>query len=189
MECPCRFGPPPTREGPSAIFLDRDGVLVPDAGYAASPDQISLLPGVPAALRRLRRLGYRLVIVTNQSGLARGFFEPEALDRIHARLWEVLDNAAAGPDALYYCPHLAGGSVRPFARECDYRKPRPGMLLAASREMDLDLARCWMIGDKPSDIEAGISAGCRAAIRVGKDQPCRDLPAAVEVIAQSPADP
>jgi D-glycero-D-manno-heptose 1,7-bisphosphate phosphatase len=155
----------------AAIFLDRDGVLIREQGYVTEPAQIEVLPGVPEALVLLRRRGFRLVVVTNQSAIARGLLTEGNLARIHADLLSRL--RAAHPeafwDALYFCPHHPQEG-RPFYRtDCDCRKPKPGMLLRAAAEHGLDLARSWMVGDAPRDLEAGRAAGCRTAALPGPD--------------------
>lgn len=184
--CPLRYPLPSGGGPPRAVFLDRDGVLVPDLGYLADPDRLTLLPGVGAALRLLRSAGWQLIVVTNQSGIARGRFTLARLDAIHARLCELFAVEGVALDALYYCPHHPEGSVAPFAVACAYRKPAPGMLLAAARDCQLELDRCWLIGDQERDIFAAIAAGCRA-IRIGSEPvgavACApDLPAAVTVL-------
>lgn len=156
-------------EGPDrAVFLDRDGVLIEDTGYPDEPDAIALLPGVGEALRQLRAEGWRLVVITNQSGVARGKFSLQTLDAIHDRLRELLAAEGVILDALFYCPHHAEKGIPPFNTECDHRKPAPGMLQAAAARLNLRLAACWMVGDKEGDIQAGHAAGCRG-IRIGAE--------------------
>ena len=120
-----------------AVFLDCDGVVVDDPGYLDDPDALRLLPRVGSALAALSQADWILVIVTNQSGVARGYFTEERLAKIHARLREVLAVQGAPLDAIYYCPHHPEGSVSGFAIECTCRKPRPGLLLAAAQTLDL----------------------------------------------------
>ena len=175
--CPLRHGaarPPGTSR---AVFLDRDGVLIEDTGYPDDPDAIRLLPGVGEALRRLRAAGWGLVVVSNQSGVARGKFDLNRLDAIHDRLRELLAAEGVELDALYFCPHHPEGRP-PFQSDCDHRKPQPGMLLPAARELGLSLPDCWMVGDKESDVEAGCAAGCRTILIAGGV----DLPAAAREI-------
>jgi D-glycero-D-manno-heptose 1,7-bisphosphate phosphatase len=147
-----------------AVFLDRDGTLIEDPGYLNHPDQVKLLEGVAEALKELETLGYRIVVVSNQSGVARGIVSEEMLERIHERLREMLKLKGASLDGIYYCPYHPEGVIPKYTKDSDWRKPQPGMLLAAAREMDLDLARSWMVGDKSSDIEAGRAAGCRTIL-------------------------
>jgi D-glycero-D-manno-heptose 1,7-bisphosphate phosphatase len=164
LSCPLRHGdvtPAPARR---AVFLDRDGVLIEDTGYPDDPETIRLLPGVGEALRTLREAGWALVVVSNQSGVARGKFTLERLREIHDRLRELVAAQGVFLDALYFCPHHPQGTSPGFATDCDHRKPEPGMLRSAAVEMGLQLSDCWMIGDKESDVAAGHAAGCRSAL-------------------------
>jgi len=148
----------------AAVFFDRDGTLINDPGYLNHPDQVQLLDGAAEALRELRGLGYQTVVVSNQSGVARGIVTEEMLEKIHHRLGELLAAQGATLDKIYYCPYHPDGVVEQYRKDSDWRKPKPGMLLAAAREMDIDLARSWMIGDAERDMEAGRSAGCRTIL-------------------------
>lgn len=148
-----------------AVFLDRDNTLIDDPGYIGDPSLVRLLPGVEQAVKSLQAAGYKIVVVTNQSGIARGLITVDALEKIHDELRRQLAAKEAFLDAIYYCPFHPEGTVEEFAKESELRKPRPGMLLKAASELDLDLARSWMVGDSPRDIEAGQRAGCRT-IRV-----------------------
>jgi len=143
-----------------AIFLDRDDTLIEDPGYLSDPDQVRLLDGVPKALIDLRAMGYKLVVVTNQSAVARGIITEQKLAEIHQRLEQLLAASGARLDRIYYCPYHPDGSIPKYRRESDQRKPNPGMLLRAADEMDIDLQQSWMIGNSPRDIEAGLRAGC-----------------------------
>ena len=141
-------------------FLDRDGVLIVDCGYPHRPDQLVLIPGAAAAVKRLNDAGYVVVIVTNQSGVARGLFSEETMHGFNALLIERLAEAGARIDAVYAAPHHAE-AVDERYRHPDHpdRKPNPGMLLRAIAEHDLDPARSLMIGDQASDMEAARRAG------------------------------
>jgi len=164
VRCPFRHegaaGPGARR----AVFLDRDGVLIEDTGYPDDPDAIALLPGVAEALRALQAAGWRLVVVSNQSGVARSKFSLETLAAVNTRLLELLSREGVALDALYFCPHHAEAGHPPFDVECDHRKPAPGMLLSAATDLGLDLRASWMIGDRESDVAAGLAAGCRAIL-------------------------
>lgn len=138
-----------------AVFLDRDGVLIEDAHYLRRPEDLRLLPGVADALRALAP-SHALVVITNQSGVARGYLDEATLHAIHVRLLEALAAEGAFVDAIYACPHLDDG--------CDCRKPAPGMILRAAREHGLALDRSCMIGDAPRDVEAGRRAGVRSLL-------------------------
>lgn len=147
-----------------AVFLDRDKTLIDDPGYLDHPDGVRLLPGVAEGLRRLKEAGYRLVVVTNQSAIARGKVTVDRLETIHAELRRQLTAAGVELDAIYYCPYHPDGTVPPYNREHVERKPAPGMLLRAAREMDLNLSKCWMVGDRLRDIQAGRRAGCKTVL-------------------------
>ena len=146
------------------VFLDRDGVLIADVDHLIAPQQIRVLPRVPEALARLRAAGWRLIIATNQSVVARGWITEEQLAKIHHVLRDQLRAQGAEVDAVYYCPHHPEGRVPEYRRACACRKPNPGMLLQAAREWHLDLARSVIIGDALSDVEAGRRAGCRTVL-------------------------
>ena len=149
---------------PRAVFLDKDGTLVEDVPYNVDPARIRLAPGAREGLTALADAGYRLFVVSNQSGVARGMFGEEALGPVWAKLAELLGGFGVKLDGAYYCPHYPGGSVPEFARDCDCRKPAPGMLLRAAREHGLDLAESWLVGDILHDVEAGRRAGCRTVL-------------------------
>jgi D-glycero-D-manno-heptose 1,7-bisphosphate phosphatase len=139
-----------------AIFVDRDGTIMHDADYCSDPKEIKIFPDVPEALRRLKAKGYKLIIITNQSGIGRGFF---TIDRYRAVEAEVLRQLGDGLiDAAYFCPDVPG-------QHSSCRKPAPGMILQAAREHGVDLSRSFLIGDKEIDVECGRNAGVRT-IRV-----------------------
>ncbi len=147
-----------------AVFFDRDGTIVKGVEYLRSPDELALLPSAAEAIKAFNERGYLTIIVTNQSGIARGYFTEERLGEIHHRLLEILSREGARIDAIYYCPHLADGTVEAYSVDCRCRKPKPGMLEKAAREHDIDLAKSIMIGDTPADITAGKAAGCRTVL-------------------------
>ena len=138
-----------------AIFLDRDGTLNRDTGYVHRKEDWHWLPGVVEALRRFRAAGYLLVVVSNQSGLARGMFSVEDLHALEEWINADLAGHGAGIDAWYYCPHLPEATG-----PCTCRKPEPGLILQAAAELHIDLARSWMVGDRVRDVQAGLAAGC-----------------------------
>lgn len=135
------------------MFLDRDGTLNHDPGYLGDAEAFRFLPGAVAAVKRLKDAGYLVFVVSNQSGIARGFFGVETLHRIHDRMEEGLRQAGVTLDGIYYCPH------HPDAR-CPCRKPKPRMVLDAAKKYGADLRRSYFIGDRASDIETGRNAGC-----------------------------
>lgn len=147
-----------------AVFLDRDGVVIEDSHYLGDTTRVRLLPGVPEAIAALNRAGRAVVVVTNQSGVARGLFtEPDVL-AVHAHLAELLRGYGATIDAFHHCPHHPEADVPAFRVECECRKPRPGMLRRAAEELGLDLAASWMVGDRVTDLEAGAAVGCRTVL-------------------------
>ena len=149
-----------------AVFLDRDGVLNHDLGYVSRPEDFEWMPGVMHALRALQRAGWALVVVTNQSGIARGLFGPAEYENLTGWMHSELAHHGIALDAVYHCPHLADAPLSAWRRQCDCRKPAPGMLRRAARDLSLDLGACVIVGDKPSDIAAGRAAGVGACIRI-----------------------
>lgn len=147
-----------------AIFLDKDGTLIKDVPYNIDPALIELSDRAGDGLRLFRQLGYRLFVVTNQSGIAQGFFTEAALLPMQRRLAQLLREQQTLLDGFYYCPHLPHGSVAQYAVDCNCRKPMPGMLWCAAREHHIDLSASWMIGDILHDIEAGNRAGCKTVL-------------------------
>lgn len=147
-----------------ALFLDRDGTLVRPVHYPSRPDQLQLYAGLGPALCTLQALGFLPVVITNQSGLARGYFAESDLQRMHTYLREELLRLDVRLSGIYYCPHHPDGRVPEFALDCACRKPRPGLLLRAAEELHLDLERSWFVGDILDDVEAGKRAGCRTVL-------------------------
>jgi D-glycero-D-manno-heptose 1,7-bisphosphate phosphatase len=147
-----------------AVFLDRDDTLISDPGYINHPSQVKLLPNAGQSLAMLKKMGYLLVIVTNQSGVARGIITEEKLEEIHHHLKKLLADEGVYIDAIYHCPYHPEGTVPKYTKESDLRKPSPGMLLKAAKEMDIDLSRSWMIGDSFRDVAAGHRAGCQTIL-------------------------
>ena len=147
-----------------AVFLDRDGTLLREAEYLKDPAGVEVLAGTAEGLRALRAAGYALVVTSNQSGVARGYFNEDAVRRVNAHMRELLAAQNADVDAVYYCPHYPQGTIPEYARECDCRKPAPGMILAAEKELDLDLGRSWVVGDKDLDIAFGKNLGLKTVL-------------------------
>lgn len=144
---------------PKAAFIDRDGVINEERNYVHRIEDFVLLPGVAQGLALLRDAGFRLIVVTNQAGIARGYYDQGAMDRLHDHLREQLALQGVALDAIYFCPHHPSGSVKELAFECDCRKPAPGMLLQAAKDFDIDMSASVLIGDKLSDVQAGKRAG------------------------------
>ncbi|MFC1793063.1 D-glycero-alpha-D-manno-heptose-1,7-bisphosphate 7-phosphatase [Planctomycetota bacterium] len=147
-----------------AIFLDRDDTLIDDPGYINDPDQVKLLDGVSEALIQLKALGYKLIVVTNQSAVAHGIVTEKVLGEIHERLKQLLADKNAFLDRIYYCPYHPEGVVPKYSKESNSRKPSPGMLLKAADEMDIDLGQSWCVGNSSRDVEAGLRAGCKTIL-------------------------
>lgn len=147
-----------------AVFLDRDGTLVHPRHYPSRPADLCLYDGIGPGLRDLQRAGFQLVVITNQAGVARGYFTEADLERMHEHLARELEQLGVRLDAIYYCPHHPAGAIPELAVHCDCRKPQPGMLLRAATDLDLDLQSSWFVGDILDDIEAGNRAGCRTIL-------------------------
>jgi D-glycero-D-manno-heptose 1,7-bisphosphate phosphatase len=147
-----------------AIFLDKDGTVIVDVPYNVDLARIELQVGCGEALRRMQRLGYALVVVSNQSGVARGYFSLSAVGPVEQHIRQLLAAEGVSLSGFYFCPHFEHGAVQEFAVPCECRKPRPGMLLTAARELSIDLERSWMIGDILDDVEAGHRADCAAIL-------------------------
>jgi D-glycero-D-manno-heptose 1,7-bisphosphate phosphatase len=145
---------PNKRNQRPAAFLDRDGVLNVDHGYAHRPDQIEWVAGGPQAVRLLNEAGYIVIVVTNQAGVARGLYDEAAIHHLHAHMQDVLLTQGARIDAFYYCPHHPEGTVKEFAVACVCRKPGAGMLEQAARDWPIDIRRSFLIGDKETDMQA-----------------------------------
>ncbi len=146
-----------------AIFLDRDGVLIHEVCYLSDLREIRMYEDVPSGLKRLKRSGYKLIVITNQSGVARGYFRESFVHRSFEKINRILAQDCVQLDAMYYCPHHPDGR-RPYKIRCDCRKPEPGMIRAARREHNIDLARSYMLGDKICDIELALNANVKGIL-------------------------
>lgn len=150
----------------AAIFLDRDGTINSDHGYVSQVDDFQFIDGVIEALVELKRMGFLLVIVTNQSGIAKGKYTEEQFMQLTEWMdWSLADRGV-DLDGIYYCPHHSEGEVTQYVQQCDCRKPQPGMLLSAANALNIDLAQSYMVGDKLIDIQAGKAAGVKSNILV-----------------------
>jgi len=161
-----------------AIFLDRDGTIIEDAGFSSKAEQIRILAGTVLGLRRLAHAGFKLVVVTNQSGIARGLFTEDDLTRFHEALDQQLNLLGVRVDAYYVCPHHpdpAEATRKELGVDCACRKPKPGMLLRAAEDMRLDLGASWLVGDSWRDILAGQAAGVRT-VKIPHVPPERERP-------------
>ena len=146
-----------SRDQKRALFLDRDGTIIEDKHFLSDPEQVSLLPGAAAAIRAINESGWLAIVTSNQSGIGRGYFKPDALMRVERRLADILAEQGARIDDFLYCPHNP-------EENCACRKPNPGLLIEASRSHGTALTDSWMIGDKASDVESGRRAGCRTCL-------------------------
>ena len=176
---------------PLAVFLDRDGVINIEVEYLRHPSQLQLLPGAAQAIAQLNAWHIPVIVVTNQAGIARGYFDEAQLVEIHRALDQLLDLSQAHIDAYYFCPHHPSAGFGEYKTDCSCRKPKPGLLIAAATHFNLDLAKCILVGDKATDIQAGQAAGCQTVLvqtgygltqllHARPDRVCADLLDAVE---------
>ncbi|HUO06901.1 MAG TPA: HAD-IIIA family hydrolase [Phycisphaerae bacterium] len=166
-----------------AVFLDRDNTIIDNDGYLGDPAKVKLLPGAATALSAIRALDYRLIVVSNQSGVARGMFDENAVEAVNQEMCRQLrDQAGAHIDASYYCPYHPEAPIAEYKLDHDWRKPKPGMLKQAAADFGLDLSQCWTIGDQPRDIAAGAAAGTRTILLRDPDHKSTDAdPPSLEV--------
>ena len=150
--------------GSPAVFLDRDGTMIEDVGYLERLERLKLFPYTVNAVRLLNEAGFKVVVVTSQNGVAQGILTEEFLAETQAHLGEVFKAAGARVEGFYYCPHSTTAPVERYRIDCDCRKPKPGMILAAAADHGLDVARSFVVGDRWRDIEMGLNAGTRALL-------------------------
>jgi len=152
-----------------AVFLDRDGTLIQDLGYICNFSQVGFFTFAAAAVRAMNEAGYLVIVVSNQSAVARGICSEKEIKLLHRQLQNHFKKDGAAIAAFYYCPFLVDGAISRFRQDSPMRKPAPGMLLQAASDFELDLSSCFMIGDKTDDILAGKEAGCRTMlVRTGQ---------------------
>jgi D-glycero-D-manno-heptose 1,7-bisphosphate phosphatase len=194
----------PDAAGQPAVFLDRDGVILEEDGFVVDANRIRILPGAPQALARLTRAGFELVVVTNQTAVARGLASEDRVAEIHGLLTSRLAAEGAHIAGFYVCPHHPSADIPEYRVACECRKPRPGLILRAAHELDLDVRRSFMVGDRVTDIAAGARAGCRTVLvrtgahleppielveplelGLGADHECADLDAATDWILET----
>lgn len=147
-----------------AIFLDRDGTMNEEVGYVNHLSRFQLFDFTAEAVRLINEAGWRAIMITNQSGVARGYFPEELLLKVHRQLEESLKRQGARLDAIYYCPHHPTIGEPPYRQDCDCRKPKPGLLVRAAQDFGLDLAQCFVVGDRYRDIEMAHAAGARGVM-------------------------
>lgn len=148
----------------AAVFLDRDGTINEEVDFVRTPGQLMLIPGAAAAVRRLNESGLLTCVISNQSGIARGFYTETDLVGIHRKLERDLGAGGGRLDRIYYCPHHPTKGIPPYDIVCECRKPAPGMLLRGARELDIDLSRSFVVGDRDVDIQVGRAVGARAIL-------------------------
>lgn len=153
-----------SRETRRAIFLDRDGTVNEERHYLFDPELVALTEGIGPAIQSANLAGFLVVVVTNQSGVARGFYSLDDVAAVHRRIAELLALAGARVDRFYCCPHHPAEGIGEYLLDCDCRKPKPGMLLQAARELGIQLQESFLIGDYRTDLEAGAAAGCRTIL-------------------------
>jgi D-glycero-D-manno-heptose 1,7-bisphosphate phosphatase len=146
------------------VFLDRDGTINEEVNYLSHPDQLRLIAGAAEAIKRFNQAGLKVVIITNQAGVARGYFSENTLQQIHLELERMLRAQDAHIDAIYYCPHHPTAGIGVYKIDCNCRKPKPGLLERAARELNLYPRRSFIVGDKPADLQAGDAMGCRTIL-------------------------
>jgi D-glycero-D-manno-heptose 1,7-bisphosphate phosphatase len=168
--------------GQAAVFIDRDGTLIRDVGYLLRQDQLEILPKVPEALRLLKEKGYKLVVVTNQSVIARGGLTENLLAEIHRDLFSRLARLGAEVDGVYYCPHHPSEGFAPYKTVCDCRKPNTGMIRQAAAELGLATSRSYMVGDQITDMELAARSGARGIWIRHRDETV-DIPPGVTYVA------
>jgi D-glycero-D-manno-heptose 1,7-bisphosphate phosphatase len=147
-----------------AVFLDRDGTVTEEVGYLVNVEMLRMIPGAGAAIRKLNQAGFKVVLVTNQSGVARGYFPESLVHEAHARLKGMLKSEGARLDGIYYCPHHPSAGNSKYTAVCDCRKPATGLLDRAAKELSIDLRGSYMVGDKWSDVELAHNAGAKAVL-------------------------
>jgi D-glycero-D-manno-heptose 1,7-bisphosphate phosphatase len=148
----------------AAVFLDRDGTINEEVGYIDRMEKLQLIPGAAEAIRLINQSGMKTIVITNQSGVARGFFDEEFVEKTHTYLRDILRAEGALIDAFYFCPHHPKEGRAEYLKICDCRKPAPGMLLRAAEELRIDPNHSYMVGDTLWDIEAGVRAGTRGVL-------------------------
>ena len=184
-----------------AVFLDRDGTINIEKNYLHKIEDFEFIPGAPEAIKKLKDAGFLVIVVSNQSGVARGYFDEESVDQLHQHIQTELAFYGTSIDGFYFCPHHPDKGLGSYRAACNCRKGNPGMLLQAAREHDLDLQKSFMVGDKLADIEAGERAGCRSLLvltgygattalkpEAATVEKCQDLGCATRLIVENMKD-
>lgn len=176
-----------------AVFLDRDGTINIEREYLHRPEDFEFIAGAPLAIKLLKDAGFHVIVVTNQSGVGRGYYAESAVHDLHRYVDSELARADTGIDAYYFCPHHPEHAQGPYRKVCECRKPLAGMLFQAAIDFSLDLASSFMIGDKLADVEAGLTAGCRSMlVRTGygaaeAEKLCMDVPVYDDILTAARA--
>jgi D-glycero-D-manno-heptose 1,7-bisphosphate phosphatase len=145
-----------------AVFIDRDGTISEEVGYINHPARFRVFPYAAAAIKHLADNGWLAIVVTNQAGVARGYFSEDMIQTVHAEMTKELESGGARLDAVYYCAHHPSVGEPPYRYDCDCRKPKPGLISRAARDLNIDLAGSWMVGDRYSDVELARNAGVKS---------------------------
>ena len=148
----------------AAVFLDRDGTIIEEVGYLDRVERVAFYPWTVDAVRALNRAGLRVIMVTNQSGVARGFFSEAVVDEVHGRIASMLEAGGARIDAYYYCPHHPDGKIQKYAEQCECRKPGRGLVDRAARELGVDPARSFVVGDRWADVALARTVGAKGVL-------------------------
>ena len=145
-----------------AVFIDRDGTISEEVGYINHPARFRMFPYAAAAIKHLNDNGWLAIVVTNQAGVARGYFSEDMIQTVHGEMTKGLESSGARLDAVYYCAHHPSVGEPPYRFDCDCRKPKPGLISRAARDLNIDLAGSWMVGDRYSDVELARNAGVKS---------------------------
>ena len=161
------------KEAKGAVFLDRDGTISKEVGYVRNPDQFQLMPKSAEAVKLINERGLKVIVVTNQAGVAKGYFPEAMVSRVHKKMEAMLSDQGAFLDGIYYCPHHPEGVVEAYRKMCECRKPASGLIKRASKEHGIDIASSYMVGDKMADVECGHRIGVKGILvqtGYGKDE-------------------
>lgn len=151
------------------IFLDRDGTIIKDKKYLSMPEEVEFINGVDIALKKFIYSGFQIIVISNQSGVGRGYYKIEDVEKTNNRVKQELSDISIPILAFYYCPHYIGSSMKKYNIKCDCRKPSPGLITRAAKDYNIDLNESFMIGDKESDVLTGINAGLKNSYLIDKD--------------------
>lgn len=147
-----------------AVFIDRDGAIIEEVGYINHVSRVVVLPGAAEAIKKLNESGIAAVVISNQSGVARGYFPEDLVRRVNERMTELLSSEGARLDGIYYCPHHTKGEVEEYRKDCTCRKPKTGLIDRAAEELELDPSRSYVVGDRRTDIETARNAGAKGVL-------------------------